>query len=136
MGQLRNAMVGETGDSRDQRHRPARFPSANIGDRPRRETNLVRLGGRRVVYHFNTAAPRIGGGGRREIPERTRRPMASSGTIPTYVNPVTRPGIEPGSPWCEASVLIAQPPPRRPVITRGSTFTRHQEPAPYSPRPE
>ncbi|KAJ8872224.1 hypothetical protein PR048_025826 [Dryococelus australis] len=36
---------------------------------------------------------------KREIPEKTRRPMASSGTIP---NP--RPGIEPGSPWWEASV--------------------------------
>ncbi|KAJ8879354.1 hypothetical protein PR048_019962 [Dryococelus australis] len=45
-----------------------------------------------------------------EIPEKTRRPAASSGTIPTCENPVTRPGIEPGSPWWEASVLIAQPP--------------------------
>ncbi|KAJ8875861.1 hypothetical protein PR048_023764 [Dryococelus australis] len=48
--------------------------------------------------------------GRREIPEKTRRPPASSGTIRTRENPVTRPGIEPGSPWWEASVLIAQPP--------------------------
>ncbi|KAJ8880340.1 hypothetical protein PR048_016807 [Dryococelus australis] len=30
------------------------------------------------------------------IPEKTRRPTASSGTIPTCQNPVTRPGIEPG----------------------------------------
>ncbi|KAJ8890927.1 hypothetical protein PR048_010436 [Dryococelus australis] len=51
------------------------------------------------------------GGGKREIPEKARRPTASSGTIPTCENPVTRPGIEPwGSPWWEASVLIAQPP--------------------------
>ncbi|KAJ8866843.1 hypothetical protein PR048_032704 [Dryococelus australis] len=50
------------------------------------------------------------GRGKWEIPEKTRRPTASSGTIPTCVNPVTRPGIEPGSPWWEASVLIAQPP--------------------------
>ncbi|KAJ8873348.1 hypothetical protein PR048_026982 [Dryococelus australis] len=35
------------------------------------------------------------GRGKREIPEKTRRPTASSGTIPTYKNPVTRPGIEP-----------------------------------------
>ncbi|KAJ8895331.1 hypothetical protein PR048_000657 [Dryococelus australis] len=49
------------------------------------------------------------GAGKREIPEKTRRPTASSSTIPTCENPVTRPGIEPGSPWWEASVLIAQP---------------------------
>ncbi|KAJ8889343.1 hypothetical protein PR048_008842 [Dryococelus australis] len=36
---------------------------------------------------------------KREIPEKTRRPKASYGTIPTCENPVTRPGIEPGSPW-------------------------------------
>ncbi|KAJ8874115.1 hypothetical protein PR048_024956 [Dryococelus australis] len=55
------------------------------------------------------------GAGKREIPEKTRRPTASSGTIPTCESPVTRPGIEPGSPWWEASVLIAQPPwPRKP----------------------
>ncbi|KAJ8879999.1 hypothetical protein PR048_020621 [Dryococelus australis] len=47
--------------------------------------------------------------GRREIPEKTRRPTASSSTIPTCENAVTRPGFEPGSPWWEASVLIAQP---------------------------
>ncbi|KAJ8876721.1 hypothetical protein PR048_021168 [Dryococelus australis] len=42
--------------------------------------------------------------GKREIPEKTRRPAASSGTIPTCKNPgVARPGIEPGSPCWEAS---------------------------------
>ncbi|KAJ8873898.1 hypothetical protein PR048_024734 [Dryococelus australis] len=35
------------------------------------------------------------GAGKREIPEKTRRPTASSGTIPTCENPVTRPGFEP-----------------------------------------
>ncbi|KAJ8879824.1 hypothetical protein PR048_020432 [Dryococelus australis] len=50
-------------------------------------------------------------GGKREIPEKTRRPAASSGTIPTCENPgVARPGIEPGSPWWEASRLTAHPP--------------------------
>ncbi|KAJ8879204.1 hypothetical protein PR048_019810 [Dryococelus australis] len=50
------------------------------------------------------------GRGKREIPEKTRRPTASSGTITTCENP----GIEPGSPWWQPSVLIAQPPgPRR-----------------------
>ncbi|KAJ8895189.1 hypothetical protein PR048_000514 [Dryococelus australis] len=53
--------------------------------------------------------------GKREIPEKTRRPTASSGTIPTCENPVTRQGVEPGSPWWEASVLIAQPP--RPLVS-------------------
>ncbi|KAJ8880032.1 hypothetical protein PR048_020654 [Dryococelus australis] len=51
-----------------------------------------------------------GRGGKGEIPEKTRRPTASSGSIPTCENPVTRPRIEPGSPWWEVSVLIAQPP--------------------------
>ncbi|KAJ8887706.1 hypothetical protein PR048_013924 [Dryococelus australis] len=45
-----------------------------------------------------------------EIPEKTRRPTASTGTIPTCENPVTRTVIEPGSPWWDASVLTAQPP--------------------------
>ncbi|KAJ8880585.1 hypothetical protein PR048_017055 [Dryococelus australis] len=31
-----------------------------------------------------------------KIPEKTRRPTASSGTIPTCENPVSRPGTEPG----------------------------------------
>ncbi|KAJ8866485.1 hypothetical protein PR048_032328 [Dryococelus australis] len=40
--------------------------------------------------------PRFQGRGKREIPEKTRQPAASSGTIPTYENPgVTRRGIEP-----------------------------------------
>ncbi|KAJ8875692.1 hypothetical protein PR048_023591 [Dryococelus australis] len=47
---------------------------------------------------------------KQEIPEKTRRLAASSGTIPTCENPgVTRPGIEPGSSWWESS--------RRPTIT-------------------
>ncbi|KAJ8869841.1 hypothetical protein PR048_028850 [Dryococelus australis] len=50
-----------------------------------------------------------GGGGK--IPEKTRRPTASSGTIVTCENPgVARPGIEPDSPLWEASRLTAQPP--------------------------
>ncbi|KAJ8894417.1 hypothetical protein PR048_007069 [Dryococelus australis] len=50
------------------------------------------------------------GRGKRDMPEKTRRPMVSSSTFPTCKNPVTRPGIEPGSPWWEASILTAQPP--------------------------
>ncbi|KAJ8889542.1 hypothetical protein PR048_009041 [Dryococelus australis] len=44
---------------------------------------------------------RMKGRGKQEIPEKTRRPMASSGE-----NPVTRPGIEPGSPWWEANDCV------------------------------
>ncbi|KAJ8897587.1 hypothetical protein PR048_002936 [Dryococelus australis] len=47
------------------------------------------------------------GQGKREIPEKARRP--TSGMIPTCENPVTRPGIEPGSPWWEASCYREQP---------------------------
>ncbi|KAJ8866633.1 hypothetical protein PR048_032493 [Dryococelus australis] len=49
--------------------------------------------------------------GKRQTPEKTRRPATSSGTIPTCENPgVTWPGIEPGSSWWEASRLTAKPP--------------------------
>ncbi|KAJ8872792.1 hypothetical protein PR048_026408 [Dryococelus australis] len=42
---------------------------------------------------------------------RSQRKHADQRHCPaTSENPVTRPGIEPGSPWWEASVLIAQPP--------------------------
>ncbi|KAJ8865685.1 hypothetical protein PR048_033205 [Dryococelus australis] len=51
-----------------------------------------------------------GWGGRIPGKKKTRRPTASPGTTPTCESPVTRPGIEPGSPWWEASGLIAQPP--------------------------
>ncbi|KAJ8891772.1 hypothetical protein PR048_004325 [Dryococelus australis] len=58
------------------------------------------------------AAPEWGGGrGKRETPEKACRLEASSGTIHTCENPgVARPGIEPGSPWWEASSLTNQPP--------------------------
>ncbi|KAJ8871417.1 hypothetical protein PR048_027734 [Dryococelus australis] len=48
--------------------------------------------------------------GKREINKKTRRPAASSSTIPTCENPgVTQPGIELVYPWWEASSLTAQP---------------------------
>ncbi|KAJ8884986.1 hypothetical protein PR048_011182 [Dryococelus australis] len=56
------------------------------------------------------------------IPDKTRRPTASSGTIPTCKNPVTRPGIEPGSPWWEASELTAQSPQRQHDIQKGENL--------------
>ncbi|KAJ8897673.1 hypothetical protein PR048_003023 [Dryococelus australis] len=62
------------------------------------------------------------GRGKRENPEKTRRPTASSGTIPTCENPVTRPESEPRSPWWEASELTARPPRPRyaPTAVRNS----------------
>ncbi|KAJ8883943.1 hypothetical protein PR048_015799 [Dryococelus australis] len=59
------------------------------------------------------------GRGKREIPEKTRRPTASSGTIPTCENPVTRTGIEPSLPWWEVSVPIAQQPTHNPPGASG-----------------
>ncbi|KAJ8869789.1 hypothetical protein PR048_028797 [Dryococelus australis] len=45
------------------------------------------------VIEVNMERRRNEGGGKREIPEKTRRPTASSGTISTCENPVTRPGL-------------------------------------------
>ncbi|KAJ8893565.1 hypothetical protein PR048_006164 [Dryococelus australis] len=45
------------------------------------------------------------------IPEKTRRPATSSGTIPTCEKPgANSPGMESVSPWWEASSLITKPP--------------------------
>ncbi|KAJ8889513.1 hypothetical protein PR048_009012 [Dryococelus australis] len=62
------------------------------------------------------ATPECKSGGKLEIPEKTHRPAALSGTCPTCENSgVARPGIEPCSPLWEASRLTAQPP--RPRLT-------------------
>ncbi|KAJ8875332.1 hypothetical protein PR048_023227 [Dryococelus australis] len=53
----------------------------------------------------------VKGRGKWDIPEKTRQTAALSGTIPKCENPgVIRPGIEPSSPWWEASRLTARPP--------------------------
>ncbi|KAJ8883042.1 hypothetical protein PR048_014881 [Dryococelus australis] len=69
---------------------------------------------RRNLYqqiYQNQATPHHGTRGKREIPEKSGPPATSSGTIPTCENlGVTRPGIGPGSPWCEVIRLTAQPP--------------------------
>ncbi|KAJ8890071.1 hypothetical protein PR048_009578 [Dryococelus australis] len=60
-------------------------------------------------------------GGKRDIPEKTRRPEASYGTIPTCVNPrATPPRIEPSSPRWEESSLTITPP--RPLTTPASVL--------------
>ncbi|KAJ8891836.1 hypothetical protein PR048_004390 [Dryococelus australis] len=52
----------------------------------------------------------IQGRGKQEIPEKTRRPAASSGTIPTCENQgVTPPGIERASPRMETCGLTTTP---------------------------
>ncbi|KAJ8887812.1 hypothetical protein PR048_014030 [Dryococelus australis] len=52
-----------------------------------------RLGIRATVW----SSAEMQGGRKREIPEKTRRPAASPGMIPTCENPgATLPGIEPG----------------------------------------
>ncbi|KAJ8878675.1 hypothetical protein PR048_019260 [Dryococelus australis] len=67
---------------------------------------LARSGSVHLVSHR-----RLGrGGGKLEIPEKTHRPAASSGTIPTCENPgATPPEIYHGSPWWEASSLTTTP---------------------------
>ncbi|KAJ8869424.1 hypothetical protein PR048_028414 [Dryococelus australis] len=50
------------------------------------------------------------GRSKRETPEKTRRPAASSGTIPTCGYPVNRKGNKPGSHRREASRLTAHSP--------------------------
>ncbi|KAJ8880342.1 hypothetical protein PR048_016809 [Dryococelus australis] len=55
--------------------------------------------------------PTFDGRGKREIPEKTRRPVASSGTIPTCKSPgATPPGIEPGWPRWKVGSLTTKPP--------------------------
>ncbi|KAJ8871643.1 hypothetical protein PR048_027970 [Dryococelus australis] len=77
---------------------------------------------------LKTTIAEMRGWGKREIPEKTRRPATSSGTIPTCENPgATPPGIEPGSPRWEASSLATTPP--RPLLSLfrlGGRCTRHE----------
>ncbi|KAJ8878794.1 hypothetical protein PR048_019380 [Dryococelus australis] len=53
----------------------------------------IRVGSGRCHSLWSGAGMR--GRGKREIPEKTRRPATSSGTIPSCEYPVARPGIEP-----------------------------------------
>ncbi|KAJ8890728.1 hypothetical protein PR048_010237 [Dryococelus australis] len=56
----------------------------------------------------------------REIRERTKLQLASSGTIPTCENPRAIPtGIEPGSPWWEANSVTVTPLTLTPDSLRG-----------------
>ncbi|KAJ8888239.1 hypothetical protein PR048_007726 [Dryococelus australis] len=67
-------------------------------------TSVIIIGSQGLAVKSRPILTRMKGWGEREIPEKTRRPAASSGTIPTYEDPgVTRPGIENGSPWWEVA---------------------------------
>ncbi|KAJ8870916.1 hypothetical protein PR048_027218 [Dryococelus australis] len=73
------------------------------------------------------AAPECKGGGKRDIPEKTRWPLASSGTIPTRENPgVTWPGTEYGSHCWEASSLTADLPLPPSLLDFNTTSTQNQ----------
>ncbi|KAJ8879860.1 hypothetical protein PR048_020477 [Dryococelus australis] len=94
--------------------RPIECISSGLGDVscPRHVSQLCsglalfRPGGRPTLasqppgnkYSLFTVNAGMKGRQRREITEKIRRPRALSGTIPTCKNPVTRPGIEYGSP--------------------------------------
>ncbi|KAJ8890582.1 hypothetical protein PR048_010091 [Dryococelus australis] len=59
---------------------------------------------------WSSAGMKLGVGGR-EIPEKTRFPETSSGTIPAWESSsATPPGLEPGTLWWEASNLTTKPP--------------------------
>ncbi|KAJ8883437.1 hypothetical protein PR048_015280 [Dryococelus australis] len=61
------------------------------------------------------------GGGENGRSRENRRPAAWAGVIPTCENPgVTRPGIEPDSPWWEASILTSHPP--RPLTETAKAY--------------
>ncbi|KAJ8894339.1 hypothetical protein PR048_006965 [Dryococelus australis] len=76
-----------------------------------------------MTEHYDGAKPMRakwgkyeGGWGKREIPEKIRRPAASSSTVPTCGNPgATPPGIEPGSSprWSAVAERLACSPPTK-----------------------
>ncbi|KAJ8869873.1 hypothetical protein PR048_028882 [Dryococelus australis] len=117
------------GGSSRRQARGQHLAAAAVGDpttllRRASSETLARLACIRRIYRYRTPVRRIRvregwrsagmkGRGKREIPEKTRRPAASSHMRKSGV---IRPGIEPGSLWWEASRLTAQPP--RPLRTR------------------
>ncbi|KAJ8878308.1 hypothetical protein PR048_018885 [Dryococelus australis] len=150
MEQRRNARVGKIGDPRNNpptigivRHE-SHMRNSGLGtgifrvlndlfsknfdnpiikaDLPWRSRLVRHRSGMREALGSNPgSSAEMQGRGKREISEKTRRPTASYGTIPTCENPVTRPGIEACSPWWEASVLIAQPPRPHKIECSGNT---------------
>ncbi|KAJ8873907.1 hypothetical protein PR048_024743 [Dryococelus australis] len=69
----------------------------------------------------------MNGWGKREIPEKTRRPASFSGTIPTCENLGATPlRFEPNSPWWEASALWLE------VILHNETLHKNAELRPHS----
>ncbi|KAJ8895732.1 hypothetical protein PR048_001070 [Dryococelus australis] len=112
MEQRRNEKAGETGDSRE-------YPLTN--GIIRHNSHMRTSGSEPTGDGAYGAASEYIGLGNREIPVKTHRPAASSGTIPKCENPrATPPGIERGSPWREATSLTTIPPRPR-VVSKPST---------------
>ncbi|KAJ8870207.1 hypothetical protein PR048_029223 [Dryococelus australis] len=91
-----NADGGGAPIERKREHGPRREPAAAsclIQEGGAARDQALRHGRKGVCQ---TAAKELGRGVEGEGNEKTRRPAASSGTIPTCKNPVTRPGIESG----------------------------------------
>ncbi|KAJ8881827.1 hypothetical protein PR048_018313 [Dryococelus australis] len=115
-----NSRAGETGIPREnppvssvvQHDSHMRRSGSELGgDRAR----IAVVGGERPSHCSRAAVGWSGAGmqgrGKREYPEKARRQATSPSTIPTCQNPgVNPPGIKPGSPWWEASVLATAPP--------------------------
>ncbi|KAJ8870165.1 hypothetical protein PR048_029178 [Dryococelus australis] len=77
-----------------------------------------------IVKRRNEIAP-----GKREIPEKTRRPAASSGTIPSCENP----GVEPEAPWDMYRCHPAACP--RPCLSQLSVSSAHLSRGQWRPLP-
>ncbi|KAJ8878373.1 hypothetical protein PR048_018950 [Dryococelus australis] len=83
-----------------------RFHSGAAPYSPQSPSSALKTSMLRAAQISATRGAGMQGRGKQEIPEKTRRPAASSGTI----TGATPPGIEPGLPWREASSLTATPP--------------------------
>ncbi|KAJ8889765.1 hypothetical protein PR048_009268 [Dryococelus australis] len=102
MEQHRNARAGETGDPRESP------PTRGI---VRRDYHLRKSwSGPAWVLRadeIEARQSRNARAGKRRDAEKSRRPVASSSTIPTCEDPgVTRPGIEPGSLWSDEALDV------------------------------
>ncbi|KAJ8872463.1 hypothetical protein PR048_026068 [Dryococelus australis] len=102
MEQRQNEGVVETGIAEKTRQPAASSGTIPTCENPERSGrglapgHLARSRESMRVIEVNMERRRNEGRGKREISEKTRRLAASFGTIPTYENPVTRPGKDRG----------------------------------------
>ncbi|KAJ8897691.1 hypothetical protein PR048_003041 [Dryococelus australis] len=88
---------------------------------PPKSLNSTQLTNPKFFTHLSILGNNAGmqGRGEREIPEKTRRPTAKSGAISICKNPeAAPPGIKPGSPGWEASIVTTTPPCPPPPTSR------------------